>query len=532
MSTTSTLDQTAGSAPPRVKGWHRRALGLVAVVPIATYVWIALSRLRYPYDLEWLEGGAVELVRRVSSGQSLYVSPSADFTPWPYPPLYFWASAGVARFTGEGYLPLRIVSFVSSLVVLLLIAAIVRRIAGSWLGGLCGAGLFAATFALGGAWADLGRVDSLFLALLLGAVLAGCIARGWLGGLAVGGLLLLAFLTKQNALIAAVPVLAWLVVFRRSVGVAAGAVLSVGAVASVVVGNALTDGWYGEYVVRELLGQPVESRWLWGFWLIDLGVPLLLALVVVGWWLRGLRSDPATGAVQLARRHGFLAAVVLGLLAAAWAGRLHSGGFANVVIPAYAAVSLLFGVAVAAVLSEPTSTSRLTVGRLGVVFAVQVALLLLVPWRGPLPWSLIPTGADRAAGDRLLAVVDQLPGRVLIPVHPYLLTQVDRPPHAQSLAIGDVLRGRDGRAKAALQADLAAALDGVSVVLLDTPGEAASWEPVLSRDFTALDASVLDGLVYLGDPDALRPVTDLAIRPTYVYVRTTDLSAVEEVLGR
>ncbi len=517
-------------APGAAGSWGRRTLGLLAVVPIASYLWIAINRLTYPYDLEWLEGGSVELVRRVSEGQSLYVRPTFDFTPWPYPPLYFWVSAGVSRLTGEGYTPLRLVSLLSSIASLLLIAAIIRRIGGSWLGGLVGAGLFAATFQLGGAWLDIGRVDSLFLCLLLAAVLAGLLSKGWRGGLLVGGLLLLAFLTKQNAVIAALPILAWLVVYRRAAGVVAAATLAVTSTASVVLGEALTDGWYSEYVIRELLGQPVEWRWTWGFWVIDLALPLLLAIVVLGAWARA--AEPHPMASRLASPHGYLAAVAVGLCAASWAGRLHSGGYANVVIPAYAAVALVFGVAVSDLLTGVVKIRWLTTGRLVIVLGVQLAILMLVPWRGTLPWQLVPTAADRSAGDRLIRVIERLPGRVIIPVHPNLLTQAGRPTHAQALAVGDVLRGRDGRARQALEAERATALDGVSVVILDTPGEAAPFEPVLGSEFTALAPDVLDSIVYHDDRVAHRPVTDLAIRPTFVYVRTSELAAVEGVLAR
>lgn len=511
---------------------QRRGLALVAWVPIASYVWVALNRLRYPYELEWLEGGAVELVRRVSEGQSLYVSPSFDFTPWPYPPLYFWVSAGVAEVTGEGFVPLRLVSLLSSVASLVLIAAIVRQAGGDRLAGLTAAGLFAATFQLGGAWLDLARVDSLFLALFLAAVLVGVRAKSWRGGLLVGGLLFLSFLTKQNALIAAVPMLAWLLAFRRMVGLSAAATLVVSVVGSVLVGNATTDGWYDDYVVKELLGQPVEWRWLWGFWFIDLALPLAICLTIIGRWAYRRQIPRRSMSLHRALVRCYVPAVALGMLAASWAGRLHSGGFANVVIPAYAAIALLFGLAVSGVLTGRDAGPRFTAGWLLAVTSVQILLLLVLPWRGTLLWSLVPTVDDRAAGDRLVTLLGDLPGRVIIPVHPHLLTQAGRPTHSHSLAVGDVIRGPEGRGKDALRIDLATSLDDVSVVILDTPGEVSQWEPALSRDFTAVPPGVFEAVVYGGDAEVFRPVTDLPIRPTYVYVRTSDLASVQEVLTR
>ena len=128
---------------------------------------VALLRLSYPFDLEWMEGGSVDHVVRVLAGQPLYVAPQVTFIPYEYPPLYFWLSAAVARLTGVGYLPLRLVSLVSTLAVFWCLARLVLEETGRWLPGLLAAGLYAATFRASGAWFDLARVDSLLLALFL-----------------------------------------------------------------------------------------------------------------------------------------------------------------------------------------------------------------------------------------------------------------------------------------------------------------------------------------------------------------------------
>src|SRR6266513_2662125 len=86
----------------------------VAAAAVASFAVVAVRRATYPYQIEWLEGGAVEHVRRILQGRALYPAPSVDFVAYPYPPLYFLLSAGVALFTGVGYLPLRIVSIAGS----------------------------------------------------------------------------------------------------------------------------------------------------------------------------------------------------------------------------------------------------------------------------------------------------------------------------------------------------------------------------------------------------------------------------------
>ena len=104
---------------------------VAAAAPIAAYLWVALHRVGYGYELDWMEGGSVELVARVAAGHSLYTAPSLGFVGWTYPPLYYWIAAGVAKLTGVGFLPLRLVSLLASLVSMATLGWIVTRETGN-----------------------------------------------------------------------------------------------------------------------------------------------------------------------------------------------------------------------------------------------------------------------------------------------------------------------------------------------------------------------------------------------------------------
>ena len=262
------------------------ALVCVAMAaPIAVYLWLAGHRIGYPYELDWMEGGSVELTARAAAGHSLYAAPSLRFVGWTYPPLYYWLTAAVAQLTGIGFVPLRLVSVSASLVSMTTLAWIVVRETGDRIAGLVAAGLFAATFYISGAWFDIGRVDSMFLALTLLTLAVGRSARGLRGGTVVGVLAFLAFFTKQTALLALLPALGYLVISRRRVGITALLTLLVLVVGSTFVLNAATDGWYGYYVFSELVHQPV-ARQLWvGFWVDDIARhqwPLLILILAGG----------------------------------------------------------------------------------------------------------------------------------------------------------------------------------------------------------------------------------------------------------
>ena len=469
--------------------------GLVSVIVVASaaivvYVTTALQRIGYPYELQFFEGSTVEVSARVTEGLPLYGPPTTDFTPWPYPPLYFWVTGQLAHLTGINLPTLRAVSFVASLVSLLLIVLVVRRVTRSAVAGLVAAGLFAGTYRVTGAWFDAARVDSLLVMLLLAAILVALHARTWRGGVALGSILFLAFLTKQNALIVAVPILLWLLWIRRSVGVAAGVVLASTAIGSIVLGDILTDGWYSPYVVTQLLGHGAVLVWLAEFWVVDLLLPFGIVLVGAAfwWWAPRTRdgrvsasaSHPPPGRAQ--RDVGVVVASVVGLWLAALAGRLHDGGYINVAIPAHVGMALLLGLLAAAMLQSPATTSRLLLGAASVL-ALQ--LVVMAAWHG----DVVPSAADRTAGDRFVASLRDLPGAVLVPSHPYYLRLAGLPPHASAIAVDDLLASRPSRSRDALTAQLPWSLDGVSAVLLDAAADARLFGPALTRDFTLVTAA-------------------------------------------
>ena len=451
------------------------------------------------------------MTARVVTGEPLYGPPTTAFVPWPYPPLYFWLTGALARLSGLDLPTLRLVSFAASLAVLVLLALIVRRAGGSTVAGIVAAGLCAATFRVSETFADTARVDSLLLAFLLAAVLFGLRARTWRGGVALGALLLLGFLTKQNALIVAAPMLLWLLVRRRRVGVGATVTLGAGVVGSTLVGSLLTDGWYARYVLFQLPSQSWALRWVWDFWLQDLVIPFAVALVVIG--VLALTGLPRAGRApwwprRLGDQRAYLLACAVGMLLASWVARLHEGGYANVAMPAQAAVAGAAGLVLAAWLRSDRSTSPAT-GVIGAVLAVQVVLMTLSQ-----P-DVVPTDADRAAGDRFVATLRDLPGMVLVPTHPYYLRLAGRPTHAASIAIYDQLHVADGADQ--LAGVVPWDLDGVSAVVLDNASDTQLFGPALTRDFTLFTPTVVPDGVFL-------PKTDLPTHPALLYVRTSALA--------
>lgn len=479
-------------------------LAASAVLGLLSFLVPALQRARYPYELTFFEASTADVVARLAEGLPLYAAPSPDFVSWPYPPLYFVLSSVVVDVLGPSLPAARAVSLVAAVVVLLLLGAIAWVATRSLLASIVAPGLYAATFRVAGAAADTARVDSLLLALLLATLLAAMRARTWRGGLLVGALVTAAFLTKQNALLAAAPVLAALLWRRRQAGATALAVACAGTVGSLVVGTVVTEGWYWPVVVQQLLGHGVAAPWIAGYPVLDLALPFAGALAALGILWRAAR--PLNMRLRWPDDRLVLAAGVAGLVLAGWIGRLHEGGASNVAMPGHAALALAVTCVGAALYRAPGVRDR---HRTWAATLVLVQVLALIAFRA----DVVPDEADRRAGDRFIERLRDVPGGVLVVSHPFYARLAGKASAASSIAVNDLLASRDSRARSALVSQLPWSLAPFNAVVVDNRDDAARLGPELARDFTLVTDDVIGA-------DAFRPMTDEPARPHLLYLRT------------
>src|SRR6266550_3782673 len=72
-------DSTAANPAHAIGGFATASeviVGGMAWAFVITYVAVAIARLTYPFDLDWMEGGSVDHVRRILTGQPIYVAPT------------------------------------------------------------------------------------------------------------------------------------------------------------------------------------------------------------------------------------------------------------------------------------------------------------------------------------------------------------------------------------------------------------------------------------------------------------------------
>jgi hypothetical protein len=441
---------TASSATATKVGRHWYAIAAFALLYPIAYVAIALMRMRHPFELEWMEGGAVGHVRRILDGLPLYVEPSLDFTPFIYPPLYFHVASWFARALGPDFLALRLVSFLASLGALAFVFLIVRRRTSGWVPATLAACLFAASFREGGAWLDLARVDSLYLMLLLAGIW-GVQRPGspWLAG-AIGGIAFaLGALTKQSALFVAAPAAAWLLIadWRRGATFAA-------VVAAIVGGftawqNQVSGGWYAYYVFELPRDHPIIGQLLRGFWTAEyLGVYGIALAIAAFHFVRVSRASW--------RAVGLDFVLLASLIFTAYATKIRVGSFDNLLLPAHVAASLGLGLGLEALrrFARELPTDRApTLDRFAAVLCAATFLLTLYK-----PWRQLPTAADVAAGEQMVESLARVDGDVWVPSHPDLAAKAGKPWHAHELALTDVLRPREGPVYEKLHVEIREAL--------------------------------------------------------------------------
>lgn len=448
--------------PAAFAGALRWLLVVLSAWYLGSYLTVALLRVGYPFELEWMEGTIADHVRRILDGQPLYVPPSLEFVPFIYAPLYFYASAGLAKVIGFSLLPLRLVSFIASLACLALSYAFVRRETGSRFYGLVAAALFAATFRVSGAWLDLARPDSLFLALLLAGLYLARFGSSALA-LATGGLLFaLSFHAKQTALFIVLPVMAGLLALRRLRALPFIGTFTVLGLGAMPVLNSIHHGWYNYYVFFLPAHGTLITPFLWKFWLNDLLLTVPVAGTLAAVWLVRQRD----GIDRRAR--SFYSFALAGVIAAAWSGRLHHGGYSNALLPACAAFAAL-GATGAWVLARELKTTKPAGGRVTAVVYVALIFQFGRLWYNPA--TLVPSREDARAGKELVAALAGLPGELFMPHHGYLPTLAGKQSYAHQMAICDVLNAGPSQAGGALVSEIVDAFERrrFGAIVLDHP---------------------------------------------------------------
>lgn len=214
-----------------------------ALFAIAAYAWLALQRIVYPVEVDFIEGVMLDHVVRLAHGQPVYVEPSLRYIPLAYMPLFTAASALVMKLGGSGFFVMRSVSFACSLVLMAILAFVVLRETRRPTFAIAAVGFYAMAFSLTGACYDVGRPDSMMLMLSFGGLALLRFSRGRAGAIGAAVLLTLGFFTKQHSVLFSMGALAYLFFHERRRFVPFAATI----VAGCAGGYGLLTAWLGDW---------------------------------------------------------------------------------------------------------------------------------------------------------------------------------------------------------------------------------------------------------------------------------------------
>ena len=492
-----------------ISRFFRYALLIVAALYVAVYLVLVYFRIQYPFELEWMEGGSVHQITRILSGQKLYVSPSLEFVPYIYAPLYFYISALVAKIIGVGFIPLRLVSFIASLGCFFMIFLFVKRETKSFFFGIIAAGLFAATFQACGAFFDIARVDTLFLLLLLTVLYLIKFKQSSKSYILAGLLISLAFLTKQTALFMAIPIAFYCVLsnWRRSIFFIATAGIVIPA--SIFILDYIHQGWFSYYIFELPSRHSVNLRMYTHFWTADIIKPLPIAFAAFIFYIF----------VQFSKSNKknwlFYSIIAVSVLGLSWMARLNRGGFLNALIPAYAVISILFGLSIHTAFQliqiAPEGKQKLQETFIYLVCIVQFALLFYNPRRQ------VPTQEDLNAGRQLVSTIQQIKGDVFVPCHGYLPVLADKPWFADESALTEIVgiygggQSEEGK-KFMTELVIAIKEKRFGAIIIDVPTDYwLEWLRERVEQYYILQQHTFY------DKTRFWPVTGRKIRPQFIY---------------
>jgi hypothetical protein len=464
-------------------------VGVLALTPITLFLIASLSRLRYPFPLEQLEGPMLLAAERLANGLPVYVRPNFHFIPYMYAPAYYYVSGWAVRLLGSSFLPLRLVSLLSTcgsfaIIYIFVLFDTVGARRRRHLAALAGAGLYAAAYPWTREWFDLGRLDSFYIFLLLLALFCTRFSgkRGGRGLHPVFAALVwtLAFLAKQTIFPVALVMLCWDWERPRRVLIGAGSFLLMVGVSTALLNHA-THGWFWFYAFTvpgansDLLLRPavfyIPSQLIAPF-----GVALLIAAAA---WARTRSAERNSQGHNSVKRFYLLAASSTVILC--WFLQAHAGATSNTPMPAYAVLAIVFGI------SFGRLDARMALDRCREASRILLLGAVCIPLVSGLynPRDIVPHRDLVDSQNDLVSWLRIFPGDVFLPANPYEAVLAGKRWHPDLAALHDALRPENPQIPKTLLDEIRAEIDGEkfdAIVFDGTPAQAVASEAWLPRD--------------------------------------------------
>lgn len=391
------------------------------------FIFIAISRISYPYGLEGMEGTHLIEVHRILNNQPIYTAPSLEYVPMIYPPLYFYLAALISKIFGFGFFPLRLLSLVATAGCVILIIFFVFRENRNSFAAVISSGLFMATYDLSNSWFDLARIDMLFVFFLFLGIVILRYSKRQKGFIASGIVFTLCMLTKQTAIAFILPIFIYSffsITFKNNLIMTGTFLISLITIYSVL--NVTSDGWFAYYLFALPKNHNISLYSLLTFWLNDILRPIGIAFIINLFYLM---YQPKK---LVWNKDLFFFVLFISFLVGSWLARSNIGGAGNTLIPAYLLISILFGLGIDRMMSLiDLIIEKQRISLHAYIFCIIFFQLILLFYN---PFSLIPTENHKSSADQIIKIIKESPGEVLIPSHNYLALISDKKPYFNTFA--------------------------------------------------------------------------------------------------
>ncbi|UCH95032.1 MAG: glycosyltransferase family 39 protein [Candidatus Aminicenantes bacterium] len=408
---------------------------LFAFLYMGAFLLSSFIRIFYPYQLTWMEGAMVDHIRWLLAGNTLYGPPAIEFTPYIYAPFYYYFCGIFMKIFGGGFLVPRLVSFISALLLLVLVWRLIKFETRSRFYAFIGVGFAAAFYPLTRCYFDMARVDSFFIFLLFLGIYIMRTAKTSRGIYLSAFVFFLALFTKQQALpvIAAVGIYLFFENFKSCIKFVS--TFSLLTILAIFLFQWTSKGWFLFYVYQ----LPRAHGFLKKFATLIiqdlfLSVPVLLIFVPYMFFKRFKNKENSL--LQKKSRYNIYLAFFIGALATSWASRAHAGGTENVLLPVLLSTALLGTTAFWHIELDIKKTGHIGMGFLFFLIALQLLLLVYNPvdyW---------PRKGHHLANEKFINLIKGFKGKVFIPSMGYIPSMAGKETFAHKTAIYDIMRAK------------------------------------------------------------------------------------------
>jgi hypothetical protein len=378
----------------------------------ARLFYVFFTRISFPFDLEWCEGGTLYQAYRVIHGFPLYPQGNVTWAPFPYPPVH----TAVLALIGLWHLDFWTGRLLSILMFAFMCAVIFRDIyrhAQRSSFGVTAGALAVATIVCGfpvvGQWYDLVRVDTMMLTLMVMGISSVSRREQSPRNIVISALLLTAAVyTKQTAVFLVLWCCLFAIVRDRRFGLRLSGLTLFFCVSLLALLQWTTHGTFWFWTVAGLQNHTLNTgRLLRGLRIVVRFAPFVVVVPLAAGWLAAKRQLSEKSTLWLG---SLLAAIPASLLPFA-----KVGGYLNNLMPLVVflgpSTALL---AIDAAMRAPLPWS--IIARWGTVLGLTTYVgTFHLNWK-----AFVPSSANRRGAEGLNELVRSLEGGVIVPYFAFL----------------------------------------------------------------------------------------------------------------